>query len=209
MHDEDVRRTGKKVSFLHSDFFVAATASGAIDWLAVDLSLNRFFNWGDVFDSQWQTLMMFYSVLNCVAAGADQLAALLKLKSVLNDELSGRILQLFSDRVWELCKEFIWILLLLEVCPIPLIIFIILIVCVCQCSRVIDWKLRTFEVRHELLQLVQWIVQSQISLDISYAHFVDFSFIIEHVVLISNALRGLFVEIIHSPFSLDANNVVP
>ena len=44
MYDEDVRRTGKKVSFLHSDFFVAATASGAIDWLAVDLSLNRFFN---------------------------------------------------------------------------------------------------------------------------------------------------------------------
>ena len=45
MHDEHVRRTGKKVSYLHSDFFVAVTASaGAIDLLAVDLSLNRFFN---------------------------------------------------------------------------------------------------------------------------------------------------------------------
>ena len=52
MHDEDVRRAGKKFSFLHSDFFVAATASIVIEELAVNISFNRLFNRGDVLDSQ-------------------------------------------------------------------------------------------------------------------------------------------------------------
>jgi hypothetical protein len=44
MHDEDVRRAGKKFSFLHSDFFVATTASEIIEVLAVNISFNRLFN---------------------------------------------------------------------------------------------------------------------------------------------------------------------
>ena len=44
MHDEDVRRAGKKFSFLHSDIFVAITAFVVIEVLAVNISFNCLFN---------------------------------------------------------------------------------------------------------------------------------------------------------------------